>query len=134
MSGDFLNLSDSHCGSDLAHSSPHPFFNSPAPLSVHLYRVPLPVCSACPCGMGAGRRFYGALWMHGEQCPELISLILWSVCVVNMRQFKLRERFFARITARCWHPCTFTAAHPPLDPTRVELIIDVLRFQSELVL
>jgi len=97
-------------------------------------QVPVPICSACSCGVGAGRRFCGASWMYGEQCPELISLILWSVRVVNMRQFKLRERFFASITARCWHPCTFTAAHPPIDPTRVELIIDVLRFQSELVL
>ena len=97
-------------------------------------RVPLSILSNRPRGVGAGRRFCGASWMHGEQCPELISLILWSVSVVNMRQFELWERFFARITARCWHPCTFTAAHPPLDPTRVELIIDVLRFQSELVL
>jgi len=56
----------------------------------------------------------GASWMHGEQYPKLISLILWSVCVVNMRQFELRERFFARITACCWHPCAVTAAHPRL--------------------
>ena len=62
------------------------------------------------------------------------TLVFVHGLVVNMHQFKFRERFFARITARCWHPCTFTAAHPPLDPTRVELIIDVLRFQSELVL
>ena len=62
------------------------------------------------------------------------TLVFVHGLVMNMRQFELRERFFARITARSWHPCTFTAAHPPLDPTRVELIIDVLRFQSELVL
>ncbi|KAF5419268.1 MAG: hypothetical protein C5S44_11285 [Candidatus Methanocomedens sp.] len=78
---------------------------------LYFARVPLPINSARPCGMGAGRRFCGALWMHGEQCPELISLILWSVRVVNMRQFELRERFFTRITARCWHPCAVTVAH-----------------------
>jgi len=39
-------------------SSPHPFFSSPAaPSRLHSARVPLPVCSARPCGVGAGRRF-----------------------------------------------------------------------------
>ncbi|MBC2699884.1 MAG: hypothetical protein HF976_00435 [ANME-2 cluster archaeon] len=33
---------------------------------------------------------------------------------VNMLQFELRERFFSRITACCWHPCADTAAHPRL--------------------
>ena len=56
---------------------------------LHSAQVPLPINSARPCGMGAGRRFCGALWIHGGQCPELISLILWSVCVVNMCQFDL---------------------------------------------
>ena len=28
-------------------------------------RVPLLICSTCPCGAGAGRRFCGATWMHG---------------------------------------------------------------------
>ncbi|MCD4764023.1 MAG: hypothetical protein K8R06_08375, partial [Methanosarcinales archaeon] len=31
------------------------------------------------CGVWAVRRFCGASWMHGEQCPELISLILLFV-------------------------------------------------------
>jgi len=30
MGGYFLNFSDSHCGSDLTHSSPDPCFGSPA--------------------------------------------------------------------------------------------------------
>jgi hypothetical protein len=37
---------------------PPPFFGSPAtPISFHLYRVPLSVCSGRLCGMGAGRCF-----------------------------------------------------------------------------
>ncbi|MRG77226.1 MAG: hypothetical protein C5S33_05620 [ANME-2 cluster archaeon] len=44
-----------------------------------LGRLPVPICSTRPYGAGAGRRFCGASWMHGEQCPELISLIQWSV-------------------------------------------------------
>jgi len=62
------------------------------------------------------------------------TLVFVHGLVVNMRQFELRERFSARIIACCWHPCAVTAAHPPLDPTRVELIIDILCFQSEHVL
>ena len=53
------------------HSSP--------PSSLPPARVPVPLCSARPCGEGAGRRFCGASWMHGEQCQELISLIQWFV-------------------------------------------------------
>ena len=46
--------------------SPHPFFRSPAaPSRLHSARVPVPICFTRTCGVGAGRRFCGALWMNG---------------------------------------------------------------------
>jgi hypothetical protein len=33
------------------------------------------------------------------------TLVFVHGLVMNLRQFELRERFFARITACCWHPC-----------------------------
>ena len=47
------------------------------PLSVHLYRVPVLICSARPCGVGGGRRFFGTLWIHGEQCPDHFFFFLF---------------------------------------------------------
>jgi hypothetical protein len=38
------------------------------------------------------------------------TLVFVHGLVVNMRQFELRERLFARISACFWHPCAVTAA------------------------
>ena len=39
--------------------APHPFFVSPAaPSLLHSSQVPVPICSARPYGVGAGRRFH----------------------------------------------------------------------------
>ena len=42
------------------------------------------------------------------------SLVFVHGLAANMRQFELRERFFAEITACYGHPCADTAAHPRL--------------------
>ncbi|MBC2697746.1 MAG: hypothetical protein HF976_10765 [ANME-2 cluster archaeon] len=52
----------------LTDSSPHLSPDSPAtPSRLHSARVPVPLCSARTCGVGAGRRFCGTSWMYGEQ-------------------------------------------------------------------
>jgi len=54
--------------------------------------VPLLICSARPCGVGAGRRFYGGSWMHGYpavlecgmevefvRCRRLLKYIIYEI-------------------------------------------------------
>ena len=83
----------------------HPFSCAPAaPLTYTPPGCPSRSCHTHPCGVRAGRRFCGVSWMHGEQCPDIISLILWSASCgentpVNYGSVSLR------ITACFWHPC-----------------------------
>jgi len=57
------------------------------PISVHSYRVPVPVCFFSPCGEGAGRRFLIILavfgcemgmdaWARGVGGPLLSSILI----------------------------------------------------------
>jgi len=43
--------------------------------------VPIPLCSARPCGVGAGMRFCGALWMNGYPAvPECGMEVVFVRC------------------------------------------------------
>jgi hypothetical protein len=58
--GEILNFLRCLCGSDLAHSSPHPFSGSPAaPSRLHSARVPLPDLLQPPLWCGSWQALFG---------------------------------------------------------------------------
>ena len=56
------------------------------PLAFTLPGCPVLICSACPCGVGAGVRFCGALWMNG--CPAVCGCGMEVVFVRCRRLLK----------------------------------------------
>ena len=58
----------------------------PPPFRLHPCRMPIPVCSARPCGEVAGRRFCGTSWMHGY--PTVWGCEVDVISVSCRRQLK----------------------------------------------
>jgi len=95
-----------------------PFFSSPAapPLAFTPPGCPPPVCSTLPCGVGAGSRFRGALWMHGY--PAVRGCEVKAIAVESFTVFA----HFAvnQIIKPSPHPFFGSSAAPyPLHSARV---------------
>ena len=73
---------------------------------LHFARVPLLICTTRPCGVGAGRRFYGATWMHeypavpecGREvvfvsCRRLLKYIIYEILYHKGRKARALESF-----------------------------------------
>jgi len=98
---------------NIFNSSPPSFLRlSRRPSRLHSARVPVSICSARPCGVGAGRRFCGATWMHGYpavrgcgvdvvlvSCRRLLKYIIYEI--LHRKERKARAvGFFAPFAVR----------------------------------
>ena len=94
------------CSEILMNSSPRPLFHSST-----LPPPPLPSrsASARPCGVGAGRRFCGALWMNGYpavpecgmevvfvRCRQLLKYIIYEILHHKGRNARALASFAVR--------------------------------------